>query len=79
MSGEYKKKRKNTKNIDIKICLKKKNKTLHEKAYFFSKCSEKMVFPKKIPLENYISCIIRKGDISLSQKHDLVLQTENER
>ena len=39
----------------------------------FLKCSEKMVFPKKIALENDFSCyIIWKDDISFSRKYDLI-------
>ena len=46
----------------------------------FFKCSEKMVFPKKIALEYDLSCyIIWKDDISFSRKYDLILQTENGR
>ena len=40
----------------------------------FFKCSEKMIFPKKIALNYDLSCcIIWKDDISYSQKYDLVL------
>ena len=41
--------------------------------FSFSKRFENMVFPKKIALE-YISCIIRKDDISFSRKYDLILR-----
>ena len=35
------------------------------------KCSEKMVFPKKIAQEYDIFCIIRKDDIYFPRKYDL--------
>ena len=37
--------------------------------YIFFKCSEKIVFPKKIALEYDLSCIIRKDGISDSRKY----------
>ena len=39
----------------------------------FCKCSEKMVFPKKIGLKYELSCIIKKDDISFSRKYDPIL------
>ena len=40
----------------------------------FFKCSEKMVFPKKIALEHDLSsCIIWKDDISFSRKYNPIL------
>ena len=41
--------------------------------FSFSKCSKKMVLPKKIPLEYDLSCIIRKYDICFSRKYHLTL------
>ena len=37
----------------------------------FFKCSEKMVFPKQIPLEYDLSYITRKDGISFSQKYNI--------
>ena len=36
--------------------------TLREKLYFFSKCSQKIVFPKKIKLQYDLPFIIKKDD-----------------
>ena len=47
--------------------------TARKTIFSFSKRFENMVFPKKIALE-YISCIIRKDDISFSRKYDLILR-----
>ena len=49
--------------------------TARKTIFSFSKRFENMVFPKKIALE-YISCIIRKDDISFSRKYDLILDTK---
>ena len=54
-------------------------KTLHEKPYFFFKMFSKNGLSKKVALEYYLSCIIRKDDISLSRKYDPILSAENER
>ena len=45
----------------------------------FSKCSEKMIFPKKIALEYDLSCTIEKDDVSFPRKYDIILWAENER
>ena len=37
----------------------------------FFKCSEQMVFPKKIALEYNLSCTIREEDISFSRKYEI--------
>ena len=37
----------------------------------FLKCSEQMVFPKKIALEYNLSCTIREEDISFSRKYEI--------
>ena len=37
----------------------------------FFKCSEKIVFPKKIALEYDLSSTIKKGGISFSRKYDI--------
>ena len=50
--------------------------TARKTIFSFSKCSEKMVFAKKIALEYDLSCIIKKGDISFTRKYDLILQVE---
>ena len=47
--------------------------TARKTKIYFPKCSKKMLFPKKIALEDDFSCIIRKDDISLSRKYDLIL------
>lgn len=43
--------------------------TVRKTIFSFSKRFEKMVFPKKIGPEHGLSRIIRKDDISFSQKH----------
>ena len=37
----------------------------------FFKCSENIVFPKKIALEYDLSCTTRKNGISISRKYDI--------
>ena len=39
----------------------------------FSKRSEKIVFPKKVALENDLSCIMKKGGTCFSRKYDFIL------
>ena len=41
------------------------------KCDIFFRCSEKMVFSKRVVLGHDLSCIIGKDDISFSQKYDL--------
>ena len=41
--------------------------------FSFSKCSEKMIFPKKIAVEYDFCYIIRKDDISFHLKYDIIL------
>ena len=45
----------------------------------FFKCSEKMVFPKKISLEHHFSSIIWKDGTFLPENIIFFLWTENER
>ena len=45
--------------------------TARRTTFSFSRCPEKMVFPKKTGLEYHLSCIIGKDDISFSRKYDL--------
>ena len=47
--------------------------TARKTIFPFSKCSEKMVFPKKNALECDLSCIIRKNDTPFSRKFDHIL------
>ena len=49
------------------------------KTIFFPRRPEKMVFPKKMPLEYDLSGIIEKDDISFFRKYDLTPYMENER
>ena len=47
--------------------------TARKTIFSFSKCSEKMVFQKKIALEYDLSRIVKKDDISFPRKYDLIL------
>ena len=47
--------------------------TVRKTIFSYSKCSEKMIFPKKAALVYDLSCIIRKDDITFSRKYDLIL------
>ena len=47
--------------------------TARKTKFSFSKCSEKMIFPKKPALEYDLSCFIRKDDISLPKKYHIIL------
>ena len=49
------------------IFLKKQNTWKYD---IFFKCTEKMVFPKKIALEYDLSDIMRKDGMSFSRKYD---------
>ena len=50
-----------------------KNNTARKIKFSFCKCSEKIVFPKKITLEYDLSCITRKDDIPPPRNYDVIL------
>ena len=53
--------------------------TAQKNIFYFSKCSEKIIFTKKSHWNMICFCIIRKDDISFSRKYDLILLNQEER
>ena len=47
--------------------------TARKTIFSFSKCSEKMIFQKKIALEYDLSCIIKKDGIPFPQRYDFIV------